>query len=285
LFFRRVERKEVLSARLSLKEDARRALAAARENGGEAENIVYIPMAWYCRFTTFTTPGPIDTYASLCEHGAIAGDRKTAEASHVPIPLEVFNRLHAQFSGGQPIRSLEPCSKCWDWILAYNHRKHIEYDIIQQYDSRDMGEGACWYLVDNRWVTRWKKYVRSPDAQNIDSMCAPGPVTNARLLEGENLKLSTDYIGVNGRVWFAFMFLHGGGPAVCRDKLNLSAGEMTPDRNLIPPELVPRSYTRQLTEEDESRHRATWQFVDRCKADWDLYSSVFLKDDQPMPSA
>merc|ERR1719265_2699256 len=146
--------------------------------------VAYIPMSWYCRFTTFTSPGPIDTYCSLCEHGAIgAGDRRTAEASHVPIPLEVFNQLRAQFSGGPPILSLDPCPKCLDWIAAYNNRKQREYEVIQQYDSRDMGEGDCWYLIDNQWVKRWKSYVRSADAQSVDAIRAPGPVTNARLLE------------------------------------------------------------------------------------------------------
>jgi len=280
LFFRRVETPDVLQSRISLKGDARRALSALEKNNNvDGKDVVYLPMSWYCRFTTFTSPGPLNTYESLCEHRAIgAANRRIAEASHVPIPVEVFQQLLAQYGGGPPIYSLDPCPKCLDWIAAYNARKQREFDVIQQYDSRDMGEGDCWYLVDNLWVKRWKRYVRSPDAQDVDSMCFPGPVANDRLLEGGKLKISVDYIGVNARVWFAFMYLHGGGPPVCREKLHLDSGEMTPDPTLTPPELKPSADALPLSSEDEERHRLTWQFVDRCKGDWKLYVAAFLKD-------
>merc|ERR1712193_476347 len=87
------------------------------------------------------------------------------------------------------------------------------------------------------------------------------------------------YIGVNARVWFAFMYLHGGGPPVCREKLHLDSGEMTPDPTLTPPELKPSSdVLREMSSEDKERHRLTWQFVDRCKGDWELYEAAFLED-------
>ena len=53
----------------------------------------------YCRFTTFTSPGPLNTYESLCEHRAIgAANRRIAEASHVPIPVEVRNHPKSRFA-------------------------------------------------------------------------------------------------------------------------------------------------------------------------------------------
>ena len=38
-------------------------------------------------------------------------------------------------------------------------------------------------------------------------------------------------------VWYAFMHLHGGGPAVCREELSISSREMSPDASLIPVEV------------------------------------------------
>jgi hypothetical protein len=92
-------------------------------------------------------------------------------------------------------------------------------------------------------------------------MCFPGPVANDRLLEGGKLKISVDYIGVNARVWFAFMYLHGGGPPVCREKLHLDSGEMTPDPTLTPPELKPSADALPLSSKTKSAtasHGSSW---------------------------
>lgn len=72
-------------------------------------------------------------------------------------------------------------------------------------------------------------------------MSAPGPVNNGRLFEKDepkrlrgNLRLKVDYIGVNACVWcgakivtgvrplrWLFMHVHGGGPAIVRDDLEI----------------------------------------------------------------
>jgi hypothetical protein len=80
------------------------------------------------------------------------------------------------------------------------------------------------------------------------------------------------------------MYLHGGGPPVCREKLHLDSGEMTPDPTLTPPELKWSTDVLPLSQEEEERHRLTWQFVDRCKGDWQLYSAAFLKDSTTGPA-
>merc|ERR1719310_948632 len=70
-------------------------------------------------------------------------------------------------------------------LPAYNERKQTEYDLVSKYDTKDTGDGKYWYLVDALWVSEWKRYVRSDNADDILDICAPGPVTNSRLLDKE----------------------------------------------------------------------------------------------------
>mmetsp|Transcript_52980 Transcript_52980/g.95656 ORF Transcript_52980/g.95656 Transcript_52980/m.95656 type:complete len:157 (+) Transcript_52980:44-514(+) len=104
-------------------------------------------------------------------------------------------------------------------------------------------------------------------------MCAPGPINNERLFEKDqlvlrkNLRLKLDYIGVNARVWWLFMHIHGGGPAIVREELEIYSQELSAETDLIPEELS-------QTGSDFAK-RASRQFVDDCHGDLELHDSRY----------
>lgn len=194
------------------------------------------------------------------------------------------------------IRSLELCPKSQRHLKAYNERKQAEYALVQNYDTKDTGDGKYWYLVDAVWVNNWKRYVRSEMVTDIRDMEAPGPVTNSRLFEKDEptrprqkLKLKIHYIGVNARVWWLFMHVHGGGPVVCREDLNVYSNECHPELDLVPEELSQRNSTqfllgpsnyqedRQVVDSVSPAQRLSYQFVDECKGDCELYLGRYTR--------
>merc|ERR1711988_765818 len=74
---------------------------------------------------------------------------------------------------------------------------------------------------------------------DISDISAPGPITNERLFDKDNpsrprnnLRLRIDYIGVNARVWWLFMHVHGGGPVICREELDIYSPACIPETEL-----------------------------------------------------
>jgi len=173
------------------------------------------------------------------------------------------------------ISELELCTKCQTYLRAYNDRKQAEYDLVTKYDTKDTGEGKYWYLVDAVWVNKWKRYVRADHVTEIGEMSAPGPIANDRLLTKDNpprprnnLRIRIDYIGVNARVWWLFMHVHGGGPSICREDLDIYSMDGTPELDLSLDEL------RGKGAEDFSR-RISQQFVDECHGDMEMYDRKY----------
>jgi len=191
----------------------------------------------------------------------------------IPISRSLFQSLQQKYHGGPPINSLEICPKCQTHLRAYNERKQAEFDLVSKYDTKDKGDGKGWYLVDALWVNKWKCYVRAEHATDIRDMCPPGPITNDRLFDKDNsdqtrknLRLRLDYIGVNARVWWLFMHVHGGGPGLVREELDIYSTELEPETEMELDEL-------RCSDNPDFARRVSRQFVDECHGDLAEYES------------
>jgi ubiquitin carboxyl-terminal hydrolase 20/33 len=231
-------------------------------------DVVFVTKHWYVRLTTMSNPGPIDNFEYLCPHQLLGSySSEMAAEPFIPISRSLFQSLRQKYGGGPPIHSLEICPKCQTHLRAYNERKQAEFDLVSKYDTKDKGDGKGWYLVDALWVNKWKRYVRAEHVTDIRDMCAPGSITNDRLFDKDNsektrnnLRLRLDYIGVNARVWWLFMHVHGGGPALVREELDIYSTELEPETELELDEL------RWSGNTDFAR-RVSRQLVDECHGD------------------
>lgn len=238
----------------------------------EELGIVFVTKHWYVRLTTMSQPGPLDNFEYLCPHRLLGSDSaELAAEAFIPISRSLFASLRQKYGGGPAITSLEVCAKCQRHLQAYNERKQAEYGLVSKYDTKDTGDGQGWYIVDAAWVSRWKRYVRAEPVTDVRDMCAPGPITNGRLLDKERpgeprsgLRLRIDYIGVNARVWWLFAHVHGGGPTVCREELDIYSSEFAPETDLQLDELRGRDTA-------DFSMRISRQFVDECHGDLSLY--------------
>merc|ERR1740121_1576295 len=116
-------------------------------------------------------------------------------------------------------------------------------------------------------------------------MSAPSSVSNERLFNKtgqlrDKLKIRTDYIGVNGRVWWLFMHVHGGGPAICREELDIYSAEVPPETELYLDDL--RRTGKGAGDLSRSLSR---QFVDECHGDAQAYERQYGRPPSPPPDA
>mmetsp|Transcript_2570 Transcript_2570/g.5654 ORF Transcript_2570/g.5654 Transcript_2570/m.5654 type:complete len:896 (+) Transcript_2570:110-2797(+) len=245
-------------------------------------DIVFVSKHWYVRLTTMSHPGPIDNHMYLCRHQLLGlSSPEMACEPFLPISRTLWQSLVAKYGGGPTIPSLELCPKCRLYLKAFNERKQQEFDLVTKHDTKDPGEGKYWYLVDATWVNNWKRYVRGDMATNVADAITPGQITNHRLFEKDGskvrpeLRLRNDYIGVNARVWWLFMHIHGGGPVICREELDIYSAECKAEEDLHLEELRAFEGMNLAT-------RMSWQFVDECRGDISLfeqkYSKVLRKD-------
>lgn len=252
--------------------------------------VAFVTKHWYVRLTTMSNPGPIDNYEHLGPHGLLGlYSAEMATERFIPISRSLFQSLVRKYGGGPAIHALEICPRCQTYLRAYNDRKQAEFDLVSKYDTKDTGDGIVWYLVDALWVNKWKRYVRAEHVTDIRDMSAPGPITNERLFTGrceekqqdsnpgavkQNLRLRIDYIGVNARVWWLFMHVHGGGPPICREELDIYSAAASPETELRLDEL------RGPGARDFAR-RVSRQFVDECHGDLDLYERTYGRAEEP----
>lgn len=243
--------------------------------------IVFVSKHWYVRLTTMSDPGPLDNYLYLCPHQLLGSQSSELAAEpFIPISRNLWQSLVRKYGGGPEIKSLELCTRCQTYLRAYNERKQAELDLVTKYDTKDTGDGSHWYLVDNQWVNKWKRYVRADQATDISDVSPPGPVTNDRLFDKENpdrvrdkLKLRLDYIGVNARVWWLFMHVHGGGPSICRSELDIYSMQCNPEIELKLEELKGSAAA-------EFARRISREFVDDCRGDLDVYNRKYSTADE-----
>jgi len=117
---------------------------------------------------------------------------------------------------------------------------------------------------------------------DISEVSAPGAITNERLFDKDNpgrpranLKLRIDYIGVNARVWWLFMHVHGGGPSICREELDIYSMTCSPEMELNLDELRGKQAV-------EYSRRISRQFVDECRGDLEAYNRKYGTDENAM---
>ncbi len=104
----------------------------------------------------------------------------TFSKQFIPIGEEVFFPLQQKYGGGPRLKTVRICDKSLAHIEAYNRRKQLEYELVMRYDTKDVGDGQFWYLVDAVWVNQWKRYVKSEPVTDVQDMVCPLKVTNFR---------------------------------------------------------------------------------------------------------
>jgi len=240
-----------------------------RDIGRKPPQVAYVSKHWYVRLTTMSQPGPLDNHMYLCPHKVLGcSSLEVAREPFVQISRGLWRELVQKFGGGPELNSLELCTKCQVHVAAYIARKRVESDLVTKFDTKDKGDGQYWYLLDAQWVNKWRLYTRAEPLTNIRSICHPGPITNSRLLDNnevrQNLRIRSDYIGVNVNVWSLFRHIHGGGPCICRKELDIYSGVGEPE--------VRRPQDLFETEGEEVAIRTSSKFVDEFHGDRDAYN-------------
>lgn len=235
-------------------------------------DIVFVPKHWYVRLTTMSHPGPLDNCTHLCPHRRLGSEMVTEPFT--AISRVFWDQLVPKYGGGPSVEALETCTHCRAYLHAYNERKQAERKLINQYDTSALGgdQGDYWYLIDATWVNKWRRYMSDDHVADIAEAFVPGPVRNDRLFENgkvrSNLRLKLNFLGINARVWWVFMHVHGGGPVICRKELDIYSAEGCPQAELFPEDL------RSEDSADFAR-RISYQFVDECHGDAALYEQKY----------
>ncbi|KAK1400580.1 hypothetical protein POM88_000185 [Heracleum sosnowskyi] len=126
---------------------------------------------------------------------------------------------------------------------AISPSPHQQKQIIENLTNNSMSRPAyLFFLVSNRWFTRWKKYtgfgaytddevLPEPHLIISDAADRPGPIDNSNIVatgsnsEGEdfqlldNLEEERDYVVVSQDVWEKLFEWYKGGPALPRKKI------------------------------------------------------------------
>ena len=124
----------------------------------EVGKVCFISKRWYIRARTMSSPGPLDTFAFLTPHGLVGcKDPYALVHKFIPIQEPQLNGLLDKYGGGPKLCFVDTCQLSLKWIEAYNERKRVEFELISRYDTKDVGDGDFWYLVDGDWVARWKR--------------------------------------------------------------------------------------------------------------------------------
>jgi len=206
----------------------------------DAAATMLVSRAWWARYLACDDPGPLTHADVLCAHGCVdTHHNRTVSASRecfMPLPRNVYERLAdcycATVDVRPPAAQLVECQQC-----AQIHEKErlalqAERDEIRKLDSTEISDGGIWYIVDANWLKHWREYCW--EASRPDP---PGPVSNWRLLTQSqprrNLQRATDYRGVNEDVWRVFVHRYGGGPPICRAKLDVYAPAVAPPETYL----------------------------------------------------
>jgi hypothetical protein len=123
------------------------------------------------------------------------------------------------------------CTICEKWVTEYNNRLSVEHKLVTALDTKGIEDGDFWYYIDSKWVTDWRAYLRTGKINDRNKACSPGPIDNAILKKkldalasgekGATVKMSTDFVAVNRKVWSVFIHCHGFvGPVIEKDSLD-----------------------------------------------------------------
>mmetsp|Transcript_36668 Transcript_36668/g.67224 ORF Transcript_36668/g.67224 Transcript_36668/m.67224 type:complete len:298 (+) Transcript_36668:58-951(+) len=106
---------------------------------------------------------------------------------------------------------------------------HKELEFVEKCATAGTGS---WYLVDTDWLKRWSLYAKQNGPR-------PGPITNLRLLQKggmdsykpkANLQPAKDYRGLRREAWIFLWNIHGGGPEIRSDYVDIYWANLEIDR-------------------------------------------------------
>ena len=233
----------------------------------------HVPTSWLNRLNTLSAPGEISLPKHLiCPHMRVG--RLEKDDLFIVLPEELVNDLASKYGVCEELVNFwksgenEKCGKCCDYIIADNKRRVLELALVTEHDSREVNDGNSWYLVDQDWIIKWKRYIDAQPSETLAQVIALkcGPIDNSKLSKRaavERLKVGKDFSAINEVVWNLFMHFHGGGPPIKRHdfhEIDTSSNEQ-PSAVKLPDQLG-----------SASSWRFSWKFIDECQADEEKWS-------------
>ena len=219
LFFQRVadpatvkERKRLKQAKLSV-----------------GVNPVLIPRKWAAETQCMSRISKMEAKSILCPHKRPSTTcPEFAKTLFVPVDAAYAQQAIKQFAEA-PVspESLETCSECQVFVQTYNHRLASQHKIVTKLDTKAIPETERWYFIDAAWVNAWRAYLRHGAIADSNRAVHPGAVDTEKLAERIKkdpsvLKLTTDFVAVNERVFTLFTHCHGfKGPLITNSSLDI----------------------------------------------------------------
>ena len=224
LFFQRVNTPEVVTEKALVK--------SARTDLKSDDLTSYLPKRWVCGVQSMSRVPPLLTRDTVCVHGRPSTTCPDfAWAIFVKVPINFARRVLDQYGqdDAQFVESLESCAECAETISVYNYRLSAEHKLVSKLDTKSVPDGHKWNMIDAAWVRAWRQYLRQGAVADSRKMCDPGPIDNKALADRMGkadatniLKITSDYVAVNGDVWTVFSHCHGvDGPVLTSDTLDI----------------------------------------------------------------
>lgn len=95
--------------------------------------------------------------------------------------------------------------------------------IIQLLDSAIRPPNTVWYMIDEQWLVKWRKFVLGRGPRRY---LPPGRISNQFLVDElrknrKDIAKAKDYRCVNFNVWRFYELVHGGGPTIARQEQDI----------------------------------------------------------------
>lgn len=206
LFYRKSNQQMAL-----IRDQAVQLVDLSREQAA-ADISFFVSKQWLNKFSTFAEPGPIDNWALLCPHGALAPNKaKIRSQLVVALPQPLWDFLYKKFGGGPACNHLYECDICCRAAEALARRQAAELDSFQLYKDE---MSTTIYAISMTWFRQWQQFVGGMTADE------PGPITNSAIAgQIENglcrsVKPGSDYAQITLSLWRFFYNIYGGGPEI-----------------------------------------------------------------------
>jgi len=234
LFFQRVPDKAIIKERKMIKD--------ATPIGNDAG--LWLPRRWICAVKSMGIIPPIYNRDIVCPHMHPSSMSKEMISSQFQFvqPPELASRLINRYGVLDltcDMVSVDICRECELWIGEYNNRLAVEHKLVTALDTKGIEVGEYWYFLDAKWVAAWRVYLRAGQITDRNKACNPGMIDNTELakkLSEKSLavKMSSDFVAVNRKVWTVFVHCHGlNGPVIRRDSLDPATSKSPPAGELV----------------------------------------------------
>jgi len=92
--------------------------------------------------------------------------------------------------------------------------------IIQLLDTPIRPPNTVWYIIDDSWLIKWRKFVTGRGPRRY---LPPGKISNHTLIQQlalnrKDIAIAKEYRCVNFNVWRFYELVHGGGPIIARQE-------------------------------------------------------------------